>query len=147
MEAIARNDERRQGGEEVGLEEETGVVLANVEPREDDGTLFRVGVFIPGDLRHYDEVDEHEIVLQHVALDDGTDVVECGVAVVWVERGAEGGVFAALHGDVNGGGIGGDVDLGGEVGREGVFVGRVIDFEHGRYGFMYSRANIIGFAD
>ena len=142
LEAIARNDERRQGGEEVGLEEEAGVVLANVEPREDDGAFFRVGVFIPGDLRHYDEVDEHEIVLQHVALDDGADVVECGVSVIWVKRGAEGGVSVALHGDVNGGGIGGDVNLGREVGCEGVFVGRVIDFEHS---FLF--AKLIGFAN
>ena len=77
-----------------------------------------------------------------MALDDGADVVECGVSVVWVERGAESGGFAALHGDVNGGGIGGDVNLGREVGREGIFVGRVIDFEHS---FLF--AKLIGFAN
>ena len=133
----AWNGERGQGGEEEGLEVGTGDVVADVQPGEDDGALRGVGVLGDfavsiGDFGEDDETSEDKVARQQIALDDGADVVERGGVVVRVQRGGEGSVAVALHGDVNGGGIGGDGDFRGEVRGETVFGGRVGDFEHGR---------------
>ena len=111
--------------------------MADVQSGEDDGTLRGVGVLGDfavsfGDFCEDDETSEDKVARQQIALDDGADVVERGGVVVRVQRGGEGSVAVALHGDVNGGGIGGDGDFRGEVGGEVILGGSVGDFEHGR---------------
>jgi len=111
--------------------------VADVQTGEYDGTLRGVGVLgdfavSVGDFGEDDETSEDKVARQQIALDDGADVVERGGVVVRVQRGGEGSVAVALHGDVNGCGIGGDGDFRGEVRGETVFGGRVGDFEHGR---------------
>ena len=111
--------------------------MADVQSGEDDGTLRGVGVLGDfavsiGDFSEDDETSEDKVARQQIALDDRADVVERGGVVVRVQRGGEGSVAVALHGDVNGGGIGGDGDFRGEVGGEVILGGSVGDFEHGR---------------
>ena len=123
LEGVARDGERGQGGEEESLKKCTGDVMTDVQSGEDGGALRGVGVLgdfavSVGDLGKDDETGEDKVARQEIALDDRTDVVERGGVVVRVLRGGEGSVAVALHGDVNGVGIGGDGDFRGEVRSE-----------------------------